>query len=64
MKLKKVLLILATLSLVVMAGAVAYASASNPEKFKYFVEALKWGLAGLKEYFKFIIELFKVAVGS
>ena len=33
------------------------------EGFDAFVQALESGLQGLEEYFKFIIELFKVAVG-
>jgi len=63
MNLKKIALVATAVSMVAIAGATVYAAGSDPEKFQYFVEALKWGLEGLKEYFNFIIELFKIATG-
>jgi hypothetical protein len=64
MKAGKVLLVLTAVSVIAVAGAVVYAAGSDPEKFQYFVKALEYGLKGLKEYFNFIIELFKIAVSG
>jgi hypothetical protein len=41
--------------------AVAY-SIGHPERFEYYVKALEYGLLGLKEYFKFVLDLFKEAI--
>jgi len=62
--LRKLLLVVGVISVVAVAGVVVYAAGSNPEKLEYFVKALEYGLKGLKEYFNFIVELFKIAVSS
>ena len=35
---------------------------SNPDKLEFYIKALEYGLKGLKEYFQFIIELFKLVM--
>ena len=44
--------------------AVALAVTDQLDKFDYYVKALEYGLKGLIEYFKFVIELFRAAVGA
>lgn len=44
--------------------AITFALTDNYDKFQYYVKALEYGLKGLVEYFKFIIELFKVAISG
>lgn len=56
-------IILAILGMLVgVPGAIAVAN-GTPELFQYYIKALEYGLKGLSEYFKFIVELFKVITG-
>ena len=44
--------------------ATVFAITNSLDKFQYYVKALEYGLKGLEAYFKFIIELFKTALGG
>jgi len=52
------------LTSIIWVPAIAFALTDNYDKFNYYVKALEYGLKGLQEYLKFVIELFKVAVGG
>ncbi|RLF82395.1 hypothetical protein DRN38_00045 [Thermococci archaeon] len=57
------IIILAVLGMLVGVPSVVALANGVPELFEYYVKALEYGLKGLSEYFKFIIDLFKVIVG-
>ena len=62
-------LIAVTLAILVITSflwvpALAYTAQGQPEKFKYYVEGLKYGLKALEDYFSFIVTMFKIAVGA
>jgi len=40
----------------------AVATVYHPDRLEYFIEALKYGLEGLKAYFDFIVRLFVEAI--
>ena len=42
--------------------AVVSAISTGGATFEFYVEALKWGYKGLKEYFQFIIDLYKLSL--
>lgn len=44
--------------------ALAYTVQGQPEKFKYYVEGLKYGLKAFEDYLNFIVTMFKLAVGA
>ena len=59
----KVVAIIALLLNAIACVSVAYASSTNPEMITILEKILEYGLKGLKEYFNFLIELFKLAMG-
>ncbi len=61
-KLVAIALVVALLTSIIWVPALTLAATGQIDKFNYYVKALEYGLKGLIEYFKFIIELFKVAV--
>jgi len=56
------LIVLATLALLIGIPATVAIATGSPENFQYYIKALEYGLKGLAEYFRFVIELFKVAI--
>ncbi len=55
--------IVSVLGLVFIPSAIVLAK-SGIDGLEAYEKALEYGLDGLVEYFKFIIELFKVAIGA
>jgi len=55
-------IILAVLGMFIGVPSTLALAKGVPELFEYYVKALEYGLKGLSEYFKFIIDLFKVIV--
>ncbi len=56
------LIVAALLTSPIWLPAVALAVTDQLDRFDYYVKALEYGLKGLIEYLKFVIELFKTAV--
>jgi len=59
----KVVAIIALFLNIIACVSVAYASASNPEMITILEKILEYALKGLQEYFGFLVELFKLAIG-
>ena len=62
-KLIVVVAVVLLLTSVLWFPAIALAVTDNYDKFEYYLKALEYGLKGLQEYFKFIIELYKISIG-
>jgi len=66
MKSKRVIIALIVLVLVISsiiwAPALAFALNNDFNKFNYYLKALEYGLKGLIAYFKFVEEMFKLAL--
>jgi len=59
----KVVAIIALLLNAIACVSVVYASSTNPEMITIPEKILEYALKGLQEYFNFLIELFKLAMG-
>ena len=42
--------------------AIVFAITDNYDKYAYYLKALEYGLEGLKAYFEFIKDMFKLAL--
>jgi len=59
----KVVAIIALLLNAIACVSLVYASSTNLEMITILEKILEYGLKGLQEYFNFLIELFKLAIG-
>jgi hypothetical protein len=56
------LIVVLAVTAVVWMPAVVFAVRDEMDKFQYYLKALEYLLAGLREYFNAVIELFKEAI--
>jgi len=56
------ILVLLIISSVIWFPITTFALTNSFNKLDYYIKALEYGLKGLQEYLKFVLELFKEAV--
>jgi hypothetical protein len=59
-----IIVVLAILIAFVGVPATTALALGHPERFEYYVKALEFALRGLQEYFKTIIELYKLTIST
>jgi len=59
-----IIVVLAILIAFVGVPATTALALGHPERFEYYVKALDYALRGLVEYFKTIIELYKLTMST